>query len=64
MGVGPYLAHDADDNGSRILFLGFFTMELGYRWSQRWGTRLYWYRTVTTNGRDSDVLMLGMGYNF
>jgi len=64
LGFGPYLAHDADEQGSRTLFLGFFTMELGYRWTRRWSTRFYWYRTVTTNGRDSDVLMVGLGYNF
>ena len=44
--------------------LGLITMALSYRFSARWSTRLYWYRTITTDGRDSDVVLLGLGYAF
>jgi hypothetical protein len=40
-------------------------MMMGYRWSQSWSARAYWYRTLTTNGRDTDVIIgLGIGYAF
>jgi hypothetical protein len=26
--------------------------------------RAYWYRTLTTNGRDADVLLAGPGWSF
>ena len=32
-----------------------YRMESGFR------LRAYWYRTLTTNGRDTDVVMLGLG---
>jgi hypothetical protein len=35
-----------------------------WRWSERWSTRGYWYRTVTTNGRDTDGMLIGMGYSY
>lgn len=49
-------------NAPRVL--GLLTMALSYRFSERWSTRLYWYRTITTDGRDSDVVLLGLGYSF
>jgi hypothetical protein len=39
-------------------------MALRYRFSGRRSTRRYWYRTITTDGRESDVLLLGLGYAF
>jgi hypothetical protein len=41
-------------------------MTAGYRFSSRWDARGYWYRTLTTNGRDTDVIVfgLGLGYRF
>jgi hypothetical protein len=71
LGFGPYFAHDEGDegqveSGSRTAVLGLFSMTAGYRFSSRWDARGYWYRTLTTNGRDTDVIVfgLGLGYRF
>jgi hypothetical protein len=64
LGGGFYLARDEDESDNETRVLGLITMALSYRFSEHWGTRLYWYRTITTDGRDSDVVMLGLGYAF
>jgi Outer membrane protein beta-barrel domain len=64
LGVGPYLAHDDDDRGGTTTVLGLLTMTASYRFSERWLVRYYWYRTLTTDGRDTDVMLLGLGYAF
>lgn len=61
---GFYFARDADQRGSRTEVLGLLTMSATWWWSQLWSTRLYWDRTLTVNGRDTDVVMLGLGYAF
>jgi hypothetical protein len=64
IGLGPYFAHDDDESGSQNSVLGLLTMTVTWRWSEHWLSRYYWYRTVTTDGRDTDVMMLGLGYAF
>jgi hypothetical protein len=44
--------------------LGLLAMTATYRWTEGFRMRAYWYRTLTINGRDTDVAMLGLGYAF
>jgi hypothetical protein len=64
LGLGPYVARDDDETGQKTRVLGLLTMGAAWRWSDRWSTRAYWYRTVTTDGRDTDIVLLGMAYAF
>jgi hypothetical protein len=64
LGGGFYLARDEEAADTATRMLGLITMALSYRFSARWSTRLYWDRTITTDGRDSDVVLLGLGYAF
>lgn len=64
LGGGLYLARDEDLRGQRTEALGLLSMSAAWRFGERIATRLYWYRTLTTNGRDTDVVMLGLGYAF
>jgi hypothetical protein len=64
LGLGPYVARDEDATGQQTRVLGLLTMTAAWRWSERWRTRAFWYRTVTTDGRDTDIVLLGMGYSF
>lgn len=61
---GFYFARDQDQRGSRTQALGLLTMSANCWWSRTWSTRVYWDRTLTVNGRDTDVVMLGLGYAF
>ena len=61
---GFYLANDRDEIGSRTRVLGLMSMTMTYHWSSRWHTRLYWDRTLTTDGRDTDVVLLGLGHAY
>jgi hypothetical protein len=61
---GFYFARDQDLRGARTEVLGLLTMTATYRVTNGWRVRAYWYRTLTTNGRDTDVAMLGLGYAF
>jgi hypothetical protein len=64
VGVGPYLARGEAIEGIDTRVLGLFTMTASYRFSARWDARLSWYRTVTNDSRDADVLLLGVGRSF
>jgi hypothetical protein len=64
LGLGPYVTRESDQSGSDTRVLGLLTMGATWRWSERWATRAYWYRTVTDNGRDTDVVTVGMAYAF
>ncbi len=64
LGLGPYVTQDHNETGQSTRVLGLLTMVAGWRWNESWSTRGYWYRTVTTNGRDTDVMLIGMGYSF
>ena len=61
---GFYFARDQDQVGSRTQVLGLLAMTATYRWTGGFRMRAYWYRTLTINGRDTDVAMLGLGYAF
>jgi hypothetical protein len=62
LGIGPYVAWDENDDDARTL--GLLTMSINYDFSRRWHGRASWYRTVTTNSRDTDVIVLGVGRLF
>ncbi len=64
LGLGPYFAHDPEATGKQTQALGLLTIGAWWRWSDAWATRAYWYRTVTPDGRDTDVVMLGLTYGF
>ena len=62
-----YVAPDTNVFGlvnTRDQVLGLLTMTLTYRFEMGLRLRTYWYRTLTTNGRDTDVVMGGLGYAF
>lgn len=71
---GFYFARDSDYRGpptdvlgvlnTHTEVLGLLTMTATYRFELGLRLRAYWYRTLTTNGRDTDVAMLGLGYAF
>ncbi len=61
---GFYLAYDEDEIGSRTHTLGLLSMTISYRLSGDLGAGLYWDRTLTTDGRDTDVVLLGLGFRF
>jgi hypothetical protein len=48
--------------GTHSQVLGLLTMTATYRAEAGFRVRAYWYRTLTTNGRDTDVVMLGLGW--
>jgi hypothetical protein len=49
---------------TRTEVLGLLAMTMTYRLDVGLRVRAYWYRTLTTNGRDTDVAMLGLGWAF
>jgi hypothetical protein len=72
---GFYLAHDdfiANSNpnqnitvlGERTALLGLLSMTVTARFTPRTHLRVYWDRTLTTNGRDTDVVLAGLGFSF
>jgi hypothetical protein len=71
---GFYFAHDSDYASpatpllglitTRTQVLGLLTMTATYRVDSGFRLRAYWYRTLTTNGRDTDVVTLGLGWAF
>jgi hypothetical protein len=64
LGLGPYVTQDLDETGQETRVLGLLTMVAKWRITDLWSIHGYWYRTVTTNGRDTDVMLIGMGYSF
>ena len=70
---GFYLARDEDylvpsdtlvGTATNTQVLGLLTMTLTWRVTRMTHLRAYWYRTLTTNGRDTDVLLGGLGWSF
>jgi hypothetical protein len=39
-------------------------MSASYRFDPKWNARISWDRLVTTNNRDADILLGGVGYRF
>jgi len=70
---GFYLARDQDYQvpsntvvgvATNTQVLGLLTMTMTWRVTRMFHLRAYWYRTLTTNGRDTDVLLAGLGLSF
>jgi hypothetical protein len=70
---GFYLARDEDYQvpsntvvgvATNTQVLGLLTMTATWRVTRMFHLRAYWYRTLTTNGRDTDVLLAGLGLSF
>jgi hypothetical protein len=64
LGAGPYVARDEDEGEASTRTLGLLTMSFSYEFSRQWHGRVSWYRTVTTNSRDTDIITLGIGRQF
>ncbi len=70
---GFYLARDQDYTvpsntvvgiATRTQVLGLLSMTMTWRFTRMLHLRFYWDRTLTTNGRDTDVLLAGLGWSF
>ena len=70
---GFYLARDQDylvpsntvvGIATNTQVLGLLSMTLTWRVTRMFHLRAYWDRTLTTNGRDTDVLLAGLGWSF
>ncbi|MBV8497615.1 MAG: outer membrane beta-barrel protein [Gammaproteobacteria bacterium] len=70
---GFYLAHDDFVSnsaqgivvaGERTALLGLLSMTVTWRFTRYVHARVYWDRTLTTNGRDTDVVLGGLGFSF
>lgn len=64
IGLGPYVARDEDEEGSTTRMLALLTMTASYQLSAHWSGRLSWCRAVTTNSRDTDIIVAGVGRHF
>lgn len=70
---GFYLARDQDyitpsntvvGIATRTQVLGLLSMTMTWRLTRMVHVRAYWDRTLTTNGRDTDVVLAGIGWSF
>ena len=64
LATGPYFARDEGGTTASNRVLGLLVMSAAYDVSPRWHARACWYRTVTTNSRDTDVIVVGLGREF
>jgi hypothetical protein len=64
IGVGPYLAYDyhGDHSVTKVEWLASLSGSI--RFTEHWLLRATWHRVTTTNDRDTDLFMLGLGYRF
>jgi hypothetical protein len=68
-GAGAYVNlghyHNTFDgvDASRVLS-GIIALTGSYRFTPRWSVRATWNRVVTSNERDTDVILGGLGYRF
>jgi hypothetical protein len=65
IGYGPYIASDDQRRDRNGLFgSGLLTLTASLRLKQCWLARLSWNRVISRYDRDTDVLLLGVGYRF
>ncbi len=64
IGFGPYLAYDyhATRNTTRLNWLAGLSGNI--RFTEHWLLRGTWHRVTTTDDRDTDIFLLGVGYRF
>jgi hypothetical protein len=63
VGYGAYLAVDRYRPDKRDL-MGIVTTTASCRLAAQWVGRFSWHRIVSRNDRDSDIILLGVGYLF
>ena len=63
IGVDKYRTDQADEEGDETI-AGVVSASGSYRFSRRWLTRVSWSRIVTDYDRDTDVILIGLGYRF
>jgi hypothetical protein len=67
LGLGPYWAVDSRRDGEAgakaATVCGVLSMSAAHRMNDRWSLRGEWSRVLTTYDRDTDVLLLGVGYS-
>lgn len=63
-GVGPYFARDSGDPDTQTRVLGLFSIDATYQFAPAWVVQAFWYRTLTTNSRDTDVIVAGIARQF
>ena len=68
LGLGPYVALGGSNNGTagepnprRVC--GVISATAARRLNSRWDARLTWNRIFTTDSRDADTILLGLGYS-
>jgi hypothetical protein len=64
VGVGAYAAIDKYRPTSGRHVSGIVTMTMSYRFLDRVNARFNWHRIVTDYDRDTDIVVLGVGYRF
>lgn len=65
VGYGPYIAADdrrRDKNG--VFGSGIITLTVSLRFAENWMGRASWNRVMSRYDRDTDVVLLGVGYRF
>jgi hypothetical protein len=68
-GAGVYSFVDREptpdtEERQRLDFAGLFTVTASYRFSDRWYTRINWNRVMSSDNRDTDMFLLGIGYRW
>lgn len=64
IGVGPYLAYDYHGASSETRLNWLASISGNIRFTEHWLVRGTWHRVTTTNDRDTDIFMAGIGYRF
>lgn len=64
LGYGAYYAVDAYRPEKQHDLMGILATTVSYNFSPRVLGRVSWHRVISSNDRDSDVILLGMGYRF
>jgi hypothetical protein len=64
VGLGAYAAIDKYRPTSGRHVSGIVTMTMSYRFLDRVNARFNWHRIVTDYDRDTDIVVLGVGYRF
>jgi hypothetical protein len=65
IGYGPYIASDDQRRDRNGLFgSGLLTLTASLRLTERWLARMSWNRVISRYDRDTDVILLGVGYRF
>ncbi|AZN36084.1 hypothetical protein [Iodobacter ciconiae] len=69
LGIGPYFSlgkryRNNQPDIEKKTVSGLVTLASSYRFSEHWRARVAWNRTVTSYDKDTDVILLGLGYLF